>query len=378
MKMFSRLAMIVIAGGLMTTTPSYAAEDSPYTASELQSLITDLEAEGHFDSSHVYRQLSVHATTLSHYENQGSNKKLVRHTGGFHNLLQHQKDAISDHAFELLFHHGESLRAAYLPFDEDLALDHIEHLSVEIGPRVAGSIEEVEAAEYIEDIFIDLGYETAIEYFDIRNGTEESQNVIAIKEAEGVEDPEIVYLTAHYDSVPNAPGANDNGSGTAALLELARVMQDIPVDKEVRFVALGAEEIGLVGAYRYAETLTEEEINRSFGNFNMDMVATNWEPADTLYVNVVDGQANNVWYQANAASNTLNNDILFLFQRGASDHVAFHQVGIDAANFIWREPGTHSLEPWYHTPEDTIDKISTEKLKMVGDLIFTSVTELDY
>ncbi|GAK08228.1 hypothetical protein [Geomicrobium sp. JCM 19038] len=204
MKMFSRLAMIVIAGGLMTTTPSYAAEDSPYTASELQSLITDLEAEGHFDSSHVYRQLSVHATTLSHYENQGSNKKLVRHTGGFHNLLQHQKDAISDHAFELLFHHGESLRAAYLPFDEDLALDHIEHLSVEIGPRVAGSIEEVEAAEYIEDIFIDLGYETAIEYFDIRNGTEESQNVIAIKEAEGVEDPEIVYLTAHYDSVPNA------------------------------------------------------------------------------------------------------------------------------------------------------------------------------
>lgn len=203
-----------------------------------------------------------------------------------------------------------------------------------------------------------------------------SQNVIAVKKPENIDDPEIVYVTAHYDSVPFSPGANDNGSGTATLLELARTLKDVPLHQEIRFIAFGAEEIGLVGSRHYASQLSQSEIDRSVGNFNLDMVGTSWEPATQLYVNVVDGEPNRIWQYAKAAADKLGNDMLYLYQRGASDHVAFHEVGIDAANFIWREPETAALEPYYHTPHDTIEHISPEKIQTVGELIYSAVSSI--
>ncbi|WP_096438696.1 M28 family peptidase [Alteribacter populi] len=202
-----------------------------------------------------------------------------------------------------------------------------------------------------------------------------SQNVIAVKEPKGkpVEDPEIVYVTAHYDSVPYSPGASDNASGTSVVLEFARIMEAYPTEKEIRFIFAGAEEIGLVGSRYYVSQLSDDEINRSAANFNLDMVGTNWENATSLYVNVVDGAPNQVWQSASAAAERLDNDTLVLFERGASDHVAFYEAGIDAANFIRREPETASLEPWYHTPFDTIDKISQDRIQEAGELIGSAI-----
>ena len=202
-----------------------------------------------------------------------------------------------------------------------------------------------------------------------------SSNIIATKYPENSTDRgDIVYVSAHFDSVPGADGANDNASGTAAALELARILKDVPSDKELRFVFVGAEEIGLVGSNYYVETLTEEEVNRSIANFNMDMVATAWEPATAIYTNTLDGKANIVTTTANKVAKIIGTPSeLVLFERGASDHVGFHNVGIPAANFIRREPGTHKLEPSYHTPEDTIDKISKERLKEIIELVGGSV-----
>src|SRR5699024_12508108 len=59
----------------------------------------------------------------------------------------------------------------------------------------------------------------------------------------------------------------------------------------------------------------------------------------------------------------LENDTLVLHQGGSSDHVSFYEAGIDTANFIRREPGTAALEPWYHTPFDTIDHISQDRIQ---------------
>ena len=56
----------------------------------------------------------------------------------------------------------------------------------------------------------------------------------------------MITLTSHHDSVPGAPGANDNASGTAMVLELARVLKNLPTDTEVRFITFGAEELGLI------------------------------------------------------------------------------------------------------------------------------------
>lgn len=219
------------------------------------------------------------------------------------------------------------------------------------------------------------GHTATIQVTAFENQT--SPNVIAVKEPKGGpptgQDPEIVYVTAHFDSVPGSPGASDNASGTGTALELARILKAYPTEKEIRFVFVGAEEIGLLGARHYVSELSDDEISRSAANFNMDMVGTAWEQATALYVNVVDGQPNAVWQAASAAAERLGNDTLVLFQRGSSDHVAFHDAGIDAANFIRREPGTASLEPWYHTPEDTFDKISQERIQEAGELIGSAI-----
>ena len=138
-----------------------------------------------------------------------------------------------------------------------------------------------------------MGYKTEIQEFKFVRGGQEvtSWNVIATMKpgVKGIKNDKndtnkIVHLTAHYDSVPKAPGANDNASGVASMLEIAKSMTSMDIDKEVRFVACGSEEVGLKGSYAYVDSLTEDEINRSEGNFNLDMVATAYEPCTELAV----------------------------------------------------------------------------------------------
>ncbi|QQK78927.1 M28 family peptidase [Salicibibacter cibi] len=367
----------------VSAMPLDDCEDPQVTASGLQTLVGQFDEDGEFEGEDASHDLDIHLETVSHYENQEETEKVIEHMGGFHDLLNHQVDneLISDEAFEILSTFADDLIANdETVFEADRVMDHVEHLSVDIGPRVAGTAEEAEAADYIQDEFENLGYETSIHEFEIEDG-DESQNVVAVKEAEDVEDPEIVYLTAHYDSVPESPGANDNASGTGSLIELAHVMQDTPTDKEIRFVAFGAEEIGLVGASEYVDQLSEDEIDRSETNFNMDMVGTDWDPATQLYVTTVDGESNAVWESVDAAAERLDyeDDQRTLHEMGRSDHVPFHEAGIDAALFIWMEPGTEpgdaGVEPWYHTPEDTIDRVSPDKIQHVGDLIDEAVSD---
>jgi len=204
-----------------------------------------------------------------------------------------------------------------------------------------------------------------------------SQNIIATRAPQKGDNHEIVHVSAHYDSVQFAPGASDNASGTAVALELARVLKSYPIDKEVRFVFVGAEEIGLVGSRYYASQLSEDELGRSIANFNMDMVGTSWENASAIYMNTLDGQANIVTDTALKTAERIGTPSeLILYQRGASDHEAFHEAGIPAVNFIRREPGTAALEPYYHTPQDTMEYLSAERLKEAGDLVGASIYSL--
>ncbi|MFJ7934364.1 M20/M25/M40 family metallo-hydrolase [Sporosarcina sp. NPDC096371] len=204
-----------------------------------------------------------------------------------------------------------------------------------------------------------------------------SSNIIATKAPEKGGSNEIMHVSAHYDSVPFSPGANDNGTGTAAALELARVFKDYKLDKELRFVFVGAEEIGLVGSKHYVDKLSADEVKRSIANYNMDMVATAWDKATVLYTNTVDGKPNLVTTTANEVAKLIKTpSTLFLFQRGSSDHVDFHRVGIPAANFIWREPVTNNLEPYYHTPDDVLKYVSSAKLKEVANIVGASVYSL--
>ncbi len=246
--------------------------------------------------------------------------------------------------------------------------------SITNSPLPVGGITKVSGEALLEDVASRNGTVT-LKVNSISNAT--SQNIIAKRAPNKGGNHDILHVSAHYDSVPFAPGASDNASGTAVALEMARVLKSYPIEKELRFAFVGAEEIGLVGSHYYVSQLTEDEIDRSIANFNMDMVGTSWENATAIFMNTVDGQANIVSETAVATAERIGTPSeLVLYQRGSSDHVSFHDAGIAAVNFIRREPRTANLEPYYHTPLDTIEHISEERLKEAGDLVGASVYSL--
>jgi aminopeptidase YwaD len=186
-------------------------------------------------------------------------------------------------------------------------------------------------------------------------------------------DDGVVMVTAHYDSVPGSPGANDDGSGTVLALELARVLRHLPTHKALRFALWGSEEQGLLGSRHYVNQLADVEAARIAGVFQNDMVATSHGPATAYWLLSVDGGVNATTAEVAAAAARLGYGarVHGPVPRGSSDHVPFHERGIAAANFSWRgEGGPHELEPLYHTPEDTIaGNVSPDRLQISLELI---------
>jgi acetylornithine deacetylase/succinyl-diaminopimelate desuccinylase-like protein len=129
------------------------------------------------------------------------------------------------------------------------ALRDIVHLASDIGPREATSDNYTEAARFVEARFERLGYDvrrtkvavpSGISWgTPVRRGT--SLNVIAEPEGFDAKQPHVM-IGAHLDTVPVAPGAEDNASGVAVMLQLAAMVSQQPAALPVQFIAFGAEE----------------------------------------------------------------------------------------------------------------------------------------
>ncbi|WP_250006149.1 M28 family peptidase [Actinoplanes sp. M2I2] len=186
-------------------------------------------------------------------------------------------------------------------------------------------------------------------------------------------DGPVVMVSAHYDTVIGAPGANDDGSGTVLCLELARVLRKLPTNAQLRFALWGSEEQGLIGSRYYVAQLPQAERDRILAVYQNDMVATSWDPATRYWLLSFTGLANRATDEVAAAAGRLGYAprISPVTLRGSSDHQSFQEVGIAAANFSWRgEESPALLEPPYHSPEDTIAKnISLERLQVSLELI---------
>ena len=161
----------------------------------------------------------------------------------------------------------------------DLAYEHVLYLSEEIGARVAGSAEEAATADYIIAQFDSMGYDVEVQPFEYerRGTTYSSQNIIATKTGK-IE--QTVIIGAHYDSVSERScddgsiltGAGDNASGIGVMLEAAEVLANYKTHGNIKFVAFGAEEVGLKGSIYYAEQMTTEEANNTVAMINLDSV----------------------------------------------------------------------------------------------------------
>jgi aminopeptidase YwaD len=98
-----------------------------------------------------------------------------------------------------------------------------------------------------------------------------SQNVIADKKGPG---DAVVVFGGHYDTVSEVSGANDNASGTAVLLTIARMLEDVDLPFTLRIIPFGSEELGLLGSRFYVQSLSEEELANTKAMLNFDALAT--------------------------------------------------------------------------------------------------------
>ncbi len=157
---------------------------------------------------------------------------------------------------------------------------------------------------------------------------------------------------AHYDSVTNSSGANDNASGTAVLLELARVLAKSPRPETFQFMAFDGEEEGLLGSSAYVNQLTRSQRKAIQAMVNFDELGA----GDSPYA--VDGEANLV-QKAIQAAKRLNKEARQEDSGSGSDHASFADAGIPVL-FIYRE------DALFHTPKDTVDRVKPEWLEAAG------------
>ncbi len=185
----------------------------------------------------------------------------------------------------------------------------------------------------------------------------------------------------HFDSVPSAAGANDDGTGVAALLEIARVMSQYEWPLDIYFGAWNAEEIGLLGSSEVAYEFRTRGID-ILVHYNVDMLLVP-DPEDRTVLMVYPlGFYHTGHYWADLTvqmSNTYGNGIIepvistdFPYWQ-QSDHWSFIQQGYESSLFAHESGGAYDY--WYHTAGDVWDneaydyEIGAEAVKSIGAAI---------
>jgi len=229
------------------------------------------------------------------------------------------------------------------------------------------------AAEYIGQHFATAGLTVELDPF-VRQGTVMT-NVVGTLAGVGPGDDLIYILCAHYDSIANrtpgwdpatdpAPGADDNGSGTAAVLEAARVLGQHHFAHTLRFIAFAGEEQGLWGSAHYAQEARRagDDIR---GVINLDMIGWDSDGDRVIELHVGTDPASEALanrfttalstYELDLVPQTFTTDAI-----GLSDHASFWAQGYPA--FLGIEDTefggpTADFNPYYHTVGDTFDKL---------------------
>jgi len=235
-----------------------------------------------------------------------------------------------------------------------LQVNLVAHLTTltTIYTRRAERPENAIAIKYVQEFFAKLPNLTVkTEVFSSSYGP----NVIA--ELRGYEKPdEIVMVGAHIDSTAGyssrrSPGADDNGSGSASVLELARVFASTPMQRTMRFALWNAEERGLVGSNAYAKA-AKNRGDKIIAYLNTDMNAYR-DPNDTTDVDFIQNDSTpSLITQLTTISQTYVPTLGVkkgYFSRGTSDHRSFYRQGYPAV-FYFEDIDKYS--PYIHTSND--------------------------
>ena len=212
----------------------------------------------------------------------------------------------------------------------------------------------------------------------------------------------VFVICAHYDTqasrdagwnplASSAPGANKNGTGIATLLEIAYLLSQYEYEHELRFIALGGEELGFQGSRNYVKAAAREARLESVTTtgtniaavFNLDMLGFNWK---NDLVEVITNKDSAWMSRALTIANTWF-DIGLKIRRtqdefvDISSHKPFWDAGYNAVTLIesstpWRDSQNYDANPFYRTARDTADKVNFELVRKVTQLVLVTVDSL--
>jgi aminopeptidase S len=244
---------------------------------------------------------------------------------------------------------------------------HLERLqaiaSEHSGNRAHGNPGYRASADYVKAQLDAAGYTTTLQPFTYRGAT--GWNVIA--EWPHGDPDQVVFAGAHLDGVPAGPVINDNGSGSAAVLEVALAVSraGLRPQKRLRFGWWGAEELGLIGSRYYADNLAAAERDKIDIYLNFDMVGQKDTTSWGVYSHTPAVAATFKKYFADRNIRTF--DIRW---DGSSDHSSFTRHGIPVSGI------GSSDDPCYHSACDTISNVGPRAMGISTNAIAAAVWNL--
>lgn len=274
---------------------------------------------------------------------------------------------------------------------------HIYRLADEIGEHNVYHPEALHSAEhYIEETFEAQGYQVARQEYRVKNVRSANLEV----SCRGSKHPEeIILIGAHYDSVIGSPGANDNASGVAALLELSRMFRQATPERTIRFVAFVNEEPPFFfspqqGSMVYSKMARQRGDNirlmislETMGYYRNEPNSQHYPPLFRLFY---PSTANFIAFVTNLRSRRAMHRFAKAFRQVSDfplEHVATFSLipGVawsDHLAFWWRGYRAMMVTdtafyryPYYHSAQDTAEKIDYEKLAMLTESLFAALVE---
>lgn len=255
----------------------------------------------------------------------------------------------------------------------DSILSHVRILSGEDSVVIDGSkqlisnrtdlSERILAGKYIQSKLMSYGVETFIQQFSL--DTLFGNNIIG-KQKGNVYSDSTIIICAHYDAVEESPGADDNASGVASVLETARLLSEHPVKYNVLYILWDLEESGLYGSSYFC--LSDSALKGIKYVLNMEMLGYdhNNDYAVDLHVQPI---ANSVemarLFRGYSELYNLKLDIEIVNPgTDRSDHAAFWGNDISALAFSQDfMPDESNFTPYYHTPDDIIEYFNLDYFK---------------
>jgi hypothetical protein len=232
--------------------------------------------------------------------------------------------------------------------NETLILSYLENLTA-FGPRLTGTETCDQAAHYLFNTFKNMGL--SVMYRNYTDNVVSGSNIEAT--LYGSNGTNIFIICAHYDSVAAGPGADDDGSGVAAVLAAAKLMSTFTFNHTVRFVAFSGEEQGLIGSRHYVENAYNND-DSIVAVLNADMIGYAVTTSDGHLGKIFENDASE-WivdftqYISQLYTDYIDIQLIPQGETWGSDHYYFWEYGYDAV--FYHE---FHFNDYYHSANDTI------------------------